>query len=68
MFSSGGFELVSYSFLSRPVRSMLLELYHTILSCCHAKTKGMIYESVNLKGAVYEPNPNSFSLQAFTEL
>ena len=30
----------------------------------YAKTKEMIYKSVNLKGAVYEPKQNSFSLQS----
>ena len=30
---------------------------------CYAVTKEMIYESLNLKGVVYEPKQNSFSLQ-----
>ena len=37
-------------------------LYHTILLYCYAETKEMIYESLNLKGAVYDPKQNSFSL------
>ena len=39
------------------------DLYHTNLLYCYAKTKEMIYESVNLKGVAYEPKQNSFSLQ-----
>ena len=31
----------------------------------YAETKEMIYESVNLKGVLYEPKPNSFILQLF---
>ena len=63
-FLLGGFELVSYSFLARSVYSMLLELYHTILLYYDAETKEMIYESVNLKGDVYESKQNSSSLQS----
>ena len=33
-----------------------------------AETKEVIYESVNLKGAVYEPKQNSFSLQSVTTI
>ena len=39
-------------------------LYHTILLYYYAETKEMIYELVNLKGVVYEPKQNSFSLQS----
>ena len=31
------------------------DLYHRILLCYYAESKEMIYESVNLKGVVYEP-------------
>ena len=33
----------------------------------YAETKEMIHESVNLKGVVYEPKQNSFSIQSFTK-
>ena len=40
------------------------DLYHTILLYYYAETKKMIYESVNLKGFMYEPKQNfsTFSL------
>ena len=38
------------------------DLDHTILLYYYAKTKEMIYESLNLKRVVYEPKQNSFSL------
>ena len=38
------------------------DLYHRFLFYYSAETKEMIYESVNLKGVVYEPKQNSFSL------
>ena len=41
-------------------------LYHRILLYYYAETNEMIYESVNLKGVVYEPKQNSFSLQTIT--
>ena len=66
LFCSGGFELVSYLFLLRPVHTMLYTIYHTIIVYYYAQTKAMIYESVNLKGVVYEPKQNSFSLQSIT--
>ena len=37
-------------------------LYHMIFLYYYAETKEMIYESLNLKGAVYDPKQNSFSL------
>ena len=40
------------------------DLYHTILLYCYAETKEMIYKSVNLRGAVYEPKQNSFSFRS----
>ena len=42
------------------------DLYHRILLYYYPETKEMIYESVNLKGVVYEPKQNSFSLQSIT--
>ena len=39
------------------------DLYHRILLYFYAEAKEMIYESLNLKGAVYEPKQNSFSPQ-----
>ena len=41
-------------------------LNHRILLYCYAETKEMIYESVNLKGVVYEPKQNSFSFQSIS--
>ena len=35
------------------------DVYHTILLYYYAETKEMIYESVNLKGVVYELKQNS---------
>ena len=35
------------------------DLYHTIYLYYYAESNEMIYESVNLKGAVYEPKHNS---------
>ena len=32
----------------------------------YAETKEMIYESVNLKGVMYEPKQNSFRLQSIS--
>ena len=46
-FCSGGFESVSYLFLSRPVHTMRLVSQDSLNY--NAKTKEMIYESLNLK-------------------
>ena len=40
-------------------------LYHRIFLHCSAETKEIIYESVNLKGVVWEPKQNSFRLNSF---
>ena len=40
------------------------DLYHTIILHCYAETNEMIYESGNLKGVVYKPTQNCFSLQS----
>ena len=39
---------------------------HTIFLHCYAEIKEMIYESVNLKGIVYEPKQKSVSLQSIS--
>ena len=41
-------------------------LYHRIVLYYYAETKEMVYESLNLKGVVYEPKQNSFSLHSMT--
>ena len=41
------------------------DLYHTVLLYDYAEAKEMIYESVNMKGVVYEPSQNSFILFRF---
>ena len=58
---------ISFLFvLSRPVHTMQLVSYDSLYY--YAETKEMIDESVNLKGVVYEPKHNSFSLQCITIL
>ena len=42
------------------------DLYHRMLLYHYAETKEVIDESVNLKGVVYEPKHNSFSLHSIT--
>ena len=63
LFCSGGFESVSWLFLSRLVHTMRLASYDLILLYYHAETKEMISESVSLRD-VYEPKQKSFSLQS----
>ena len=38
------------------------DLYNTILLYYFAETREIISESLNLKGVIYEPKQNSFSL------
>ena len=64
LFCSGGFESVSYLFYQALFTRW--DLHHRILLYYYAEKKEMIYESVNLKGVVYEPNQNSFGLQSIT--
>ena len=64
-FCSGGFELVSYWFLLRPIYTMQLVSYDSFF-LYYPETKEMIYDSVNLKGVLYKPKQNSFSLQSST--
>ena len=42
------------------------DLYLGILLCYYAEAKEMTYESMNLKGVVYEPKETSFSLHSIT--
>ena len=63
MFCSDAFELVSYLFLLGQLVS-----YHSIFY--YPETKEMIYESVNLKGAVYSQKKtlSAFSLSSLVQV
>ena len=68
MFCSDAFELVSYLFLLGPVHTVQLVSYHSIFY--YPETKEMIYESVNLKGAVYSQKKtlSAFSLSSLVQV